>query len=754
MSEPYQFTDEQASSPSESDTLSKTAASRDQLIGQTFAGKYLIDRILGTGGFGKVYHAQHSALGSEVAIKVIHKYLCRDPKQLKRFEQEALLLSRLESPQIIRVLDYGLTPTPFMIMEYFSGSSLSDLKRSLSEAEAITLFKNLCAGLSAAHSIGLVHRDLKPSNIMTSLPEKPLEGSKPQQLQLDTKILDFGLAKLVDAEETGAALTVTGELLGSPPYIAPEQWLGQTIDSRCDIYSLGCIMYEVLAGRPVYVSDTVQAYLQMHVKEQPKPFSEVKKKARGSADLEKVVMKCLLKDPKQRYQSCSEILSDLKKIEAGKKLKIRLPVCGVAASILVPIGLVAGLYMQRIQIADNGCAWFNEQADRQSLQGKPKEAMENFRHSLSLSVFLPDQDKFKLHAMRSLAALLEKSGAMKEARALRGDISKLIIENPWPEVQALLADCAYQRNHKKDWLKARQLAATATKVAAQRGKSMVYSDCLSTNVEITNECINRNLCSKNYDQLIAQQEASLQVASDLLDSNDQRIAGRLFVLGQFLTAVNRPADSFNVIEQAISISRNNNNLKAVANMSNELGVIYFRQKDYEHALAAFKESFDIRKQSKNSNVRDTAYNNFGAVYAKLGNLKEALAIMTEGLKADEKAGVIPSQVLLRDIGDVYNRMRDYANAELFYERALHELERLKLTDANGSQHWSPAYPEILGSLAAAKEQLGKTGEATAMKEHLQKLNANQEQKAADKVKIPTQKSEEKSSPAAPPSGRL
>jgi eukaryotic-like serine/threonine-protein kinase len=217
----------------------------DPLIGSVFAERYLIDSVLGLGGMSIVYKAQHSLMNRTVAIKMLHRSLKEDTLALERFRLEAQAASSLNHQNVITVYDFGISPTgePFFVMDCIEGESLENLidrKGRVPFMRAIAIFKQVCDGLEAAHKKGIIHRDLKPANVILMKREDGTEM---------VKLVDFGIAKLLpQGGKQQQQLTKTGEVFGSPIYMSPEQCLGRELDTRADIYALGCLMYEAVAG--------------------------------------------------------------------------------------------------------------------------------------------------------------------------------------------------------------------------------------------------------------------------------------------------------------------------------------------------------------------------------------------------------------------------------------------------------------------------------------------------------------------------
>jgi serine/threonine-protein kinase len=260
-------------------------------------GQYRLVRKVGSGGMGEVYLAEHQLLKRPCALKLIHAEVGSDPIALARFEREVQSAARLSHPNTIEIYDYGHTDdgTFYYVMEYLPGMSLSELvKRDgpLPPGRVIYVFRQVCAGLAEAHGLGLVHRDLKPGNIFLAV-----RGGEADV----AKVLDFGLVKLTkdpEAPELSSDLTVSG----TPMYMAPEQALGdRSLDARADIYALGAMMYYALTGRPPFTGETAFAIMMAQARDPVVPPSQVHPGV--PADLEQVVLRCLVKKPADRFPS-------------------------------------------------------------------------------------------------------------------------------------------------------------------------------------------------------------------------------------------------------------------------------------------------------------------------------------------------------------------------------------------------------------------------------------------------------------------
>ncbi len=256
-------------------------------------GPYQLKRRLGAGGMGEVYLAEHRLLKRPCAVKLIRPERAGDPALLRRFEREVRAMSRLTHFNTVEVFDFGLSEggTFYYVMEYLPGRDLAELVARhgpLPPARAVYVARQVCAALREAHAVGLVHRDIKPGNVIVGR-----FGGRHDA----AKLLDFGLVRSLDGGETQSHLTHEGALLGTPDYMAPEQAFGRAVDARTDLYSLGALLYFLLAGRPPF-RGTVLEVLDAHRHRPVPPLSAL---APGvPEDLEAVVLRCLAKDPGAR----------------------------------------------------------------------------------------------------------------------------------------------------------------------------------------------------------------------------------------------------------------------------------------------------------------------------------------------------------------------------------------------------------------------------------------------------------------------
>ncbi len=278
----------------------------DPLIGMVLAGRYEVKRRIGEGGMGLVYEGKHRDIDKPVAIKVLRNDLSRRPDVVARFRQEAKSASRIGHENIVDVSDFGETRfgSSYFVMEFLEGEDLANVlgrEVTIDAHRACGIVLQSCRALAAAHAKHIVHRDIKPENIF--LVER--DGVKDF-----VKIVDFGIAKMGDIEtegQPGRKLTKTGMIFGTPEYMSPEQAAGKELDHRVDVYALGIILYECLAGRVPFVGDTFMGVLTQHLFSEPPPIHEMNPKAQVSAELELVIAKALAKSPSDRYQDTAEL---------------------------------------------------------------------------------------------------------------------------------------------------------------------------------------------------------------------------------------------------------------------------------------------------------------------------------------------------------------------------------------------------------------------------------------------------------------
>jgi serine/threonine-protein kinase len=266
-------------------------------------GRYRVERELGRGGMAKVFEGTDTVLGRRVAIKILAPQFAEDEAFVQRFRREAQAAARIGNPHIVSVFDTGSDDgVHYIVMEFVEGRTLADYLagggRVLPE-RAIGVAQDVCEALAAAHAQGVIHRDIKPGNIMLD----------PRG---QVKVTDFGIARMTTTAETVAQ---TAAILGTASYLSPEQAQGQPVDGRSDIYSLGCVLYEMVTGRPPFLGETPVTVASKQVLEQPVPPSTLNGDV--PADLDAVILRALAKNPANRYTSAEELRADLERVRTG-----------------------------------------------------------------------------------------------------------------------------------------------------------------------------------------------------------------------------------------------------------------------------------------------------------------------------------------------------------------------------------------------------------------------------------------------------
>ncbi len=286
-------------------------------IGKTIS-KVRIEKYLARGGMAEVYLGTHLTLERSVAVKVLHSHIEEDPSLLARFQREAKVVAGLRHPNIIQIFDFDTVDGhPFIVMEYLAGSSLAGYLRNLHDAggrlpyeQVNRLLAALASALDYAHDQGVIHRDVKPGNVLLHAKSGDVQLDKELPEDAEPVLTDFGLVRIAHS----ATQTTSGAVTGTPAYMSPEQAGGRRVDSRTDVYSLGIVLYEMLAGRVPFEADSTMAVLLMHINQPPPPIEGI------HPGIQNVINRALEKDPDKRYQTCRELQLDFQSaIEAGSR---------------------------------------------------------------------------------------------------------------------------------------------------------------------------------------------------------------------------------------------------------------------------------------------------------------------------------------------------------------------------------------------------------------------------------------------------
>src|SRR6202043_1383629 len=288
----------------------------DMIQSRLLGGRYELDGVVGRGGMAEVYRARDIRLDRVVAVKTLREDLARDATFQARFRREAQSAASLNHPSIIAVYDTGEDMEgpenlPYIVMEYVDGRTLRDLLREdrrLLPERALEITDGVLRALDYSHRHGIVHRDIKPANVMLTR-------------SAEVKVMDFGIARAVS--DAQATMTQTAQVIGTAQYLSPEQARGERVDARSDLYSTGCLLYELLTGRPPFTGDSPVAIAYQHVRENPIPPSRLDPSLPPWAD--SIVLKAMAKSPNDRYQSAAEMQQDIQRAASGMQVAAAMP---------------------------------------------------------------------------------------------------------------------------------------------------------------------------------------------------------------------------------------------------------------------------------------------------------------------------------------------------------------------------------------------------------------------------------------------
>ena len=294
--------------------------------------------MIGTGGMADVYIAQDQRLSREVAVKILRSDLAKDPAFVSRFRKEAKAAAGLNHSGIVAVYDSGEDPAPYIVMELVTGHTLRELihqGEKISLEHALSIVEQVLAALEYSHQRNIVHRDIKPANVMTT------DSG-------EIKVMDFGIARALD--DLGATLTSTWNVVGTAQYLSPEQAVGDTADARSDIYSTGCLLFELLTGQPPFTGETPVSIAYQHVSGEVPSIRALVPEL--PADIETIVKVALAKNVNNRYQSAQEMLDDLIKIHQGQAIATK--VAGKPLFTRRSLAIYGGSFLAAIALSITG----------------------------------------------------------------------------------------------------------------------------------------------------------------------------------------------------------------------------------------------------------------------------------------------------------------------------------------------------------------------------------------------------------------
>jgi serine/threonine protein kinase/Flp pilus assembly protein TadD len=635
-----EYVGELTTCPADGTTL--TPLKETDLVGTVLGDRYEILELIGDGAMGQVYKAKHRLLKRIVAVKMMHPNLVSGAAALKRFQKEAELASALNHPNILTVYDFGVTDggVPYLVMAFLEGTSLAEQiagGANLELKRSVHIFKQVSLGLAHAHENGVVHRDLKPSNIML--------------VQLDNdpdfvKIVDFGIAKLLTPTEGETDnLTRTGEVFGSPPYMSPEQCRALPVDARCDIYSLGCVMYRTLSGKQPITGHDLIEYLYKHVNETPEAFSIVCPELNIPADLETIIFKAMAKQPDDRYQSMGELRDALEHVYQG------IPGDSLTRTDIPRLEIPAVEKVESPEVNEKSES--KQEEDGAALQAKVEQPNVT-SHALSNIVA---NKKAVVIAVGAVALIAISFTLNQGFSGSKGD----------SEIEKLQLDAQADYN-KGAYALAKQKIRAAIKLAEKTNSPKNAGNRYLLGMI--------QYAQGEYDE----SQANLETARTLYIANGNdpmRVAECEAFIGRAETALGQYKDAEKDLRHSLELrtKMGGKNSYAMADSFTGLGYLYMRQGKFQDAIKELKSALDLTEKERGPDSQSTAsaLNDLGQAYQLAANFKAAEPLYKRALtiRKNKLDGNSPF------IADSYNCLGALcastgrlAEAKLYYEQAL------------------------------------------------------------------------------------
>lgn len=658
--------------PSEPERIVK----RNEALPDSADWRYEFQDAIASGGWGTVYKARHKELGQIVAVKVLHDHLAGDGRMVRRFEQEAKLASLLKHRNIVQIIDFGVTPKPFIVMEYLEGRNLADeLARqgAFAAERALAVMLSICSALAAAHECGVIHRDIKPSNIT-------LVGAGD-----DLKILDFGLSKTqADDVGGGGIITRTGEALGSPPYMSPEQWTGHDISVHSDIYSLGCLLYELVTGRQAFVADNATACMHLHMTALPTAVVFVRPDLPEAELLDRIIFKAISKVPADRYSSVQEMAADLERARTGAPLlhagkrryglfdglrrhSRRLFKIALAVMTLV-LAAAALAYVNRDAILNE--IWqVNYRSGINALARKDYQlAGAKLTAALQSIDYTGAKDKRLYWTLCKLQTVLKAEQRWPDLSVINQRVRELTRGNQKSFDQLEIAKLAIDHGDYPLAVKSCQEAIAAAK--------QVSPDNLAI-AECEEKLGNALITSGKYREAEKVLLDSLRIRRAWLDKDDLLTARSLHNLGLVYLYTQRFTDAKKVYEDLLQLRLRvlGPDNQQVANTLNSLGSANRELKDYRTASAQFKRAVAIWRETlgPDSSTEALTLCNVGRCLYDQKDYAAAEPIYRRAMAISEKAlgqGHPETAIAIYYVGLMRLKQHDLNGALPYFQRAL------------------------------------------------------------------------------------
>jgi eukaryotic-like serine/threonine-protein kinase len=664
-------------------------------------GRFRILRLLGEGGMGAVYEAEQELPHRMVALKVIRAGYANS-EMLRRFENEAQALGRLQHPGIAQIHDAGTAETPFgrqpyIAMELVRGENLLTYCREhhLGTRERLEVFAKICDAVQHAHQRGIIHRDLKPSNILVD------ESGQP-------RVLDFGIVRLTDSDAQATGRTNIGEIIGTLAYMSPEQVSGDPaeIDTRSDVYSLGVILYQMLAGKgPYAVGRTIHEAAQVIRDQEPAPLSVVSRTFRG--DVETIVSKALEKDKIRRYATAAELAADVRRYLRDEPIVARPPSAAYqmgkfARRNKALVGAVAAVFVVLVL----GVLISMREAVRARRAEASAEAINDFLQNDLLSQasasgqagphITPNPDLTVRTALDRAAARIEgKFDHQPEVEAgIRSTIGRSYMDlGQYPQARTQLE---------------RAVALDRSNLGAENRKTLQAENWLAYLAELQGKFAESESLSKQT--LAIEQRVLGRDSSETLATMNQ-LAVVLWDQGKY-------GEAETLDNQLVDVDRRvlgPENLTTLAAM-NTLAVVYAVQNKYTQAEPLLSQVVEIRRRTLGMEHPGTLRTmiNLSNVLHGEGKDAQAEAILTQVIDIQRRVlGPEHPNTLgaMNDLGDIYNDEGKFAQAEALFSQTV-EIERRTI---------GPEHPDTIlaeGNLADAEAGLGEYEQAEALRRHV------------------------------------
>lgn len=576
--------------------------------------RYEITQYLGCGGMGSVYRARHVEMDRVVAIKLLHPRFCADAAAVMRFQREAKIISRFQHPHLLAIYGFGgMEGVIYLAMEFVQGTSLGELihlNGAMPLKQAIPLFLQICNAMSYAHKSGVLHRDLKPDNVM--ILESPSR-------EMQAKVVDFGLAKLSGEAQR---LTRTGEVVGDPRYMSPEQCYGKPLDERSDIYSFGCLMFEVLTGVQPHQADDPVAMMHKQITDEVAPFA---KRLGLPQSIESITLVAMAKDKNQRFASFDEIIEALNRFSADPEVLIDRAVPQGKRNAIIGTPLVLVVSVALIAVLATAALVFLKPADGQVVQAR-------FNYYFSQSPL-----------ERTRAALVIAS----HAETIHED----------DQAVALYMEAAKLANDAGKSTYGIQAYASVGKIHARNNKTGEATEAFANCVSIALSQLRDGAFDERYFPAVLnamQEYSSLEPTQAIKTAHE---------LSSELIRLKR-TDKARIILETIAARGEN---VSRANTLRMIGQLYLAEGNKAKAEEYFDRSIDITGSGTN---RVALLQAAGSEFIKKGEPATALKYYRASLDESRKHKVPVGETIYRQIADCYLKVGQFESASTFYRKAL------------------------------------------------------------------------------------